>query len=102
SKGWCFVLQRCEKCNTQFSWSKIYTSFVWTHKPIVCDKCGAEHRITISGRFTFVFLTIVPMLIFTYFLSPFSNILVTLGIRFFIVVGGSLLTPFFVTYKGSL
>src|SRR5699024_12557295 len=81
--------------------SKIYTSFVWTHKPIVCDKCGAEHRITISGRFTFVFLTIVPMLIFTYFLSPFSNILVTLGIGFFIVVGGSLLTAFCVNYKVS-
>jgi hypothetical protein len=55
--------------------------------------------ITIPGRFIFVSFTILPMLIFGDFLSPFSNILVTLGIALIIFIIGSLLTPFFVTYK---
>ncbi|WP_374120503.1 TIGR04104 family putative zinc finger protein [Neobacillus sp. PS3-40] len=97
-----FILQKCENCNVQFSWKRIYKSFVFTYKPIKCDNCGTTHKITISGRFTFVSLTILPMLIYAKFLSHFSNILVTLGIGLLIFIVGSLLTPFFVTYKESL
>lgn len=92
-------MQKCENCNEQFSWSKIYKSFMWGYKPIDCDKCGTEHRITIFGRFTFVFLTIVPMLFFTNFLSPFDNFIVTLVIGISILIIGSLFTPYFVKYK---
>ncbi|WP_407703065.1 TIGR04104 family putative zinc finger protein [Virgibacillus tibetensis] len=95
-------MQKCDKCNMQFRWREIYKSFAWTYKPIECQKCGAEHRITISGRFTFVFLTIVPMLIFTNFLSPFKNFLVTLIIGLTLLIIGSLLTPFFVKYREKL
>ncbi|WP_042148265.1 TIGR04104 family putative zinc finger protein [Paucisalibacillus sp. EB02] len=94
-------MQKCENCNAQFSWNKIYKSFWWNYKPIKCDDCGAKHKITIPGRFVFVSLTILPMLIFGNFLSQFSNILVTLGIALLIFFVGSLLTPFFVTYKDS-
>ncbi|MFD0955925.1 TIGR04104 family putative zinc finger protein [Virgibacillus alimentarius] len=96
------TLQKCESCNSQFSWSKIYKSFWWSYKPIKCDSCGAKNNITISGRLTFVSLTILPMLIFGQFFSPFSNSLLTLGISLIIFLVGSLLVPFFVTYKASL
>ncbi|RKL65556.1 hypothetical protein CR203_20370 [Salipaludibacillus neizhouensis] len=95
-------MQKCENCKAQFSWSKIYKSFWWNYKPIKCSECGTIHKITIAGRFIFVSLTILPMLIFGNFLSPFSNIIVTLGIAIFILIIGSLFPPFLVTYKESL
>ncbi|MGM8365183.1 TIGR04104 family putative zinc finger protein [Virgibacillus sp. W0181] len=94
-------IQKCQNCNAQFSWSKIYKSFLWTYKPIKCSECGTIHKITIPGRIIFVSLTIVPMLIFANFLSPFSNLIATLTIGILILIIGSLLTPFFVTYKKS-
>ncbi|WP_188048674.1 TIGR04104 family putative zinc finger protein [Bacillus sp. CH30_1T] len=96
-------MQKCDKCNTQFSWSEIYNSFVWIYKPIECNNCGMEHRITILGRLSFAFCTIVPSLIFFNFLSPFENYyILTFVIGIFILLVGSLLTPFLVKYKGVL
>ncbi|MBU8790558.1 MULTISPECIES: TIGR04104 family putative zinc finger protein [Bacillaceae] len=97
----CYVLQSCENCNAEFSWSRIYKSLFWNYKPIKCNECNTIHKITIPSRFIFVSFTILPMLIFGHFLSPFSNIIVTLGIAFFIFIIGSLFTPFLVTYKES-
>lgn len=94
-------MQICENCNTQFSWKKIYKSFWWNYKPIKCDNCGAEHKITISGRIAFVSLTILPMLIYGLFLSPFNNISVTLATALLILFAGTLFVPFLVTYKIS-
>lgn len=95
-------MQKCEKCNAHFSWSEIYKSCWQNYKPIKCNECDTTHKTTVQGRLIFVFFTILPMLIFGYFLSPFSNLLVTLGIAFFICIIGSLLAPFLVTYKKSL
>ncbi|WP_442893611.1 TIGR04104 family putative zinc finger protein [Bacillus sp. 2205SS5-2] len=95
-------MQKCDKCKIEFSWSKIYKSFVWKYKPIECNNCGTEHRITKTGRLSFVLCTIVPSLIFMNVLSPFENIILTLVIGIFILIVGSLLTPFFVKYKGLL
>ncbi|MBT2214668.1 hypothetical protein F3157_20310 [Virgibacillus dakarensis] len=67
-----------------------------------CNECGTTHKITIPGRIIFVSLTILPMVVIGDFLSPIKNILVTLGIALFMLITGSLLTPFFVTYKKSL
>jgi len=60
------------------------------------------HKITIPGRITFVSLTIVPMLIFANFLSPFNNFIATLVTGILILIIGSFLTPFFVTYIKTL
>src|SRR5699024_1894054 len=95
-------IQKCQTCNAQFSWSKIYKSFLWTYKPIKCSECGMVHKITIPGRITFVSLTIVPMLIFANFLSPFNNFIATLVTGILILIIGSFLTPFFVTYIKTL
>ncbi|WP_422122322.1 TIGR04104 family putative zinc finger protein [Planococcus sp. X10-3] len=95
-------IQKCQNCNAQFSWSKIYKSFWWGYKPIKCSECGTVQKITIPGRITFVSLTILPMLIFANFLSPFNNFIATLATGILILIIGSLLTPFCVTYKKSL
>ncbi|WP_163100699.1 TIGR04104 family putative zinc finger protein [Peribacillus alkalitolerans] len=92
-------MQKCENCNTQFSWYKIFKSNVWSYKPIECDRCGSEHKITFLGRVTFVSLTIIPMMIFINFLSPFNNIIVSFFIGISILLIGSLLAPFLVKYK---
>jgi CXXC-20-CXXC protein len=95
-------LQECGKCHAQLSWRKIYESFWLSYKPIKCNECDTTHKITIPSRFIFVSFTILPMLTFGYFLSPFNNGFVTFGIAIFIFIMGSLLAPFLVTYKESL
>ena len=95
-------MQKCEKCNVHFSWSEIYKSIWKSYKPIKCKECDTTHKITVPSRLIFVSLTILPMLIFGYFLSPFSNVLITLGIAIFICIIGSFLAPFLVTYKEDL
>ncbi|WP_445683695.1 TIGR04104 family putative zinc finger protein [Sporosarcina sp. FSL K6-3457] len=88
------------KCIKPFSWSEIYRSFWrWMYKPIKCDKCGTEHRIAISGRLTFVSVTILPMSIFVNFLSPFDSFLSTLGVGIAILIISSLVTPYLVKFK---
>ncbi|WP_419465907.1 TIGR04104 family putative zinc finger protein [Bacillus spongiae] len=93
-----FALQKCENCNELFSWRKIYKSLWVGNKPIKCENCQGEHRIKLSGRFVTSSLTILPMLIFTSFLSPFSNPLLSLCIGLIIFFIGSLFTPYFVKY----
>lgn len=46
----------------------------WLHKPLVCHPCDATHKITISGRTIFALPTVLPMLIFVHFLTPFHPI----------------------------
>ncbi|SFN24870.1 TIGR04104 family putative zinc finger protein [Psychrobacillus psychrodurans] len=94
-------MQKCGKCNEHFSWSKIYESFWLNYKPIKCNECNTTHKITMPSTLIFVSFTILPMLTFGFFLSPFSNGLVTLGIATLIFIIGSLLAPFLVTYKES-
>lgn len=94
-------MQKCGKCNAHFSWRKIYKSLWWNYNPIKCNECDTTHKITMPSRLIFVSLTIFPMLSFGFFLSPFSNGVVTLGIAIFILIIGSMLAPFLVTYKKS-
>src|SRR5690625_1516882 len=93
------LIQKCQNSNAQFSWNKIYKSFWWNYKPIKCNECSTLHKLIIPGRIIFVSLTILSMLTFCNFFSSFRNPLVTIVIALFILIIGSLLTPFFVTYK---
>ncbi|MFE7064543.1 TIGR04104 family putative zinc finger protein [Sutcliffiella sp. NPDC057660] len=92
-------MQKCKNCNTPFSWSSIYKSFWLGYKPIGCENCNTEHRITVLGRLKFVSLTIIPMLVFGHFFSPFDNAFSTIGVGIAILIIGSLFTPYFVKYK---
>ncbi|WP_413469216.1 TIGR04104 family putative zinc finger protein [Rossellomorea aquimaris] len=94
-----FILQKCDKCHRTFSWKTIFRSFIWTYKPIHCTNCGTVHEITIRGRFSFTLCTILPAILFFNFLTPFENFVLTFVIGMLILLVGTLLTPFLVTYK---
>src|SRR5690625_1630391 len=94
------IVQGCQSCNKLVGWSKIYKSFWrWIYKSIECDNCNAEHKITIPGRSIFVSLTILPMLLFVNYLSPFNNLFATLSVGFTIFMIGSLFLPYLVRFK---
>lgn len=92
-------MQKCKNCNTEFSWGSIYKSLCLGYKPIECEKCNEEHIITVLGRFIFVSLTIIPMLVFGHFLSPFDNGFQTIAVSIAILIIGSLFTPYLVKFK---
>ena len=95
------MVQRYLVFDIEFSWSKIFKSFWWTYKPIECENCGTKHRITIFGRSTVVAMTILPMWIFYFFLSPFDNTFVTIGIGTLIAIVGLLFTPYVVRFENA-
>ncbi|MUV38743.1 hypothetical protein JNUCC1_02614 [Lentibacillus sp. JNUCC-1] len=87
-------MQKCLNCNRRFSWGQVYRSFLGLlYGSIECHHCGAKHKITISGRFIVTALTVLPMLIFMYFLSDL-NLLPTIGIGLVIAFAGSLIAPY--------
>lgn len=97
-------MQKCEKCHRSFSWSEIYKSF-WGlagYKSIECANCGSIHKITILGRFTFVGLTILPMLIVINLIiifTTFQSFIAVIGIGLAVLFIGSLLTPYTVRFR---
>ena len=92
-------LQKCDKCKSQFKWSKILKSLWKGYKPIQCDNCSSEHKLTFPSRFTVISLTMLPFFIFYFFLSPFDNVIMTFIIGLCIATLGFLLTPYVVHYK---
>lgn len=95
-------LQKCIKCNSQFGWRKIFQSYKWTYGPLECDNCGTIHKITVFGRFTVTFLTMLPFLIAQFFLIPSDNIFLTICGAALIAIIGFLLSPYVVRYKERL
>lgn len=96
-------MQKCQNCNVPFSWGKVYKSFwgLTGYQPIVCDNCGVKHKITIIGRFTVVTLTILPMLIITNNIIPYTSFISTLITGLAILFTGSMFTPFLVRFKAK-
>ncbi|WP_184665121.1 TIGR04104 family putative zinc finger protein [Texcoconibacillus texcoconensis] len=75
------LLQKCEYCNMRFTWYRLFKSFWnWSNKPIICNKCGSKHILTISGRIMFVCITVFPLLIVSVYIAPFNNILLDFAI----------------------
>ena len=64
-----------------------------------CENCHTEHRIILIGRLIFVSLTILPMLVYGFFLTPFDSVFATIGAGITILVFGFFFTPYLVTYK---
>ncbi|WP_198153463.1 TIGR04104 family putative zinc finger protein [Thalassobacillus sp. C254] len=68
---------KCTHCNASFKWSKTLKGN-WMFSTIQCNKCGKKSKITYFSRLIIVALTVVPLLIFGLFLSPFENVLITI------------------------
>ncbi|MGE8082036.1 TIGR04104 family putative zinc finger protein [Peribacillus loiseleuriae] len=56
-------LQKCDKCNTQFKWSKIYKSSFLAYR-LQCSQCGTKHKITFLSRIIISLLIGLPLWIF--------------------------------------
>ncbi|WP_026674040.1 TIGR04104 family putative zinc finger protein [Alkalihalobacterium bogoriense] len=89
---------KCTKCHQSLRWIDVFKAN-WFYSAVECEKCGTKSKITNLSRLTVVVLTVVPLLVFGLFLSPFENVLVTMILAVFIALAGSLLTPYFVKYK---
>ncbi|MGP4078415.1 TIGR04104 family putative zinc finger protein [Pseudalkalibacillus sp. R45] len=98
SSGRCYILPKCDNCNTIFKWRKIFKANLF-YSPIQCSKCNSVHKVAFLSRFTVTSLTVLPILIFGYYLSPFNNVIVTLIIGLCIAILGFLIAPFLVNYK---
>lgn len=94
-------LQTCDTCGKRFNWSEIYKSLLISYRPIRCNECAAEHRITFSSRMIAALIIVLPMNLFVFFISPplHLSILSTLlfGILFAFLF--SLVTPFLIKYR---
>lgn len=61
SEEW-ITVQKCQKCENQFTWKSMEKSLFWGYKPITCSRCDSTHyasfwtRIVLSGL-----ITMVPM-----------------------------------------
>ncbi|WP_396125422.1 TIGR04104 family putative zinc finger protein [Bacillus sp. Marseille-Q3570] len=90
-------MPKCENCNTTFKWSKILRANLF-YSPIPCSECNSEHKIAFLSRFMMTSLTVLPILIFGYYLSPINGLL-TMIIGLCIAILGFLIAPYLVEYK---
>jgi CXXC-20-CXXC protein len=95
-------VQKCVTCGNQFTWKEVQKAIQWTYKPLVCRKCGTEHKVTMLTRclvaFLIPFLTTFILLVFKYNNIPFYLGLTVITIFFFIFI---LSYPYFAKYKAS-
>lgn len=65
-------MQKCQKCENQFTWKSMEKSLFWGYKPITCSRCHNAHyvgfwtRIGLSGSMTMVpmvllFMRVIPL-----------------------------------------
>ncbi|WP_424923984.1 TIGR04104 family putative zinc finger protein [Alkalibacillus almallahensis] len=96
------ILQKCENCHAQFSWSKIYKSILANYRPIKCNECCTKHEITFLSRTIVAILTILPLFTLLIFLSPTNDATLIFGIATVGIILVSLIVPFLVSYKNCL
>lgn len=92
------MIQNCNKCKTSFQWGQVLKAN-WLRKNLRCENCGTEHKITQGSRLLFVYFSVIPLLIFGLFLTPFENVAYTIMASIAIAIVFSFWTPFFVKYK---
>ncbi|QFF98650.1 hypothetical protein PB01_07280 [Psychrobacillus glaciei] len=93
-------LKKCEKCNTQFSWGKIYKSLMIAYQPIVCSQCNTSHKIAFSSRVTVSITIVLPLMIFLFLISrqlSLSNFAIVSSLVIYFVLISSF-SPFLVKY----
>jgi CXXC-20-CXXC protein len=90
--------QLCIECGNQFKWTTIFKNIWQAYKPLKCQHCEKQHKVTSRSQIFVSLLMIVPMLLFGELfvgLSLIAKILVMLMVGFSI----SLLVPFIVKYR---
>ncbi|MFJ5564335.1 TIGR04104 family putative zinc finger protein [Lysinibacillus xylanilyticus] len=96
-------LQKCDKCNTQFKWSKIIKSIFLAYRPIQCNQCGTEHGIIFFSRIILSLLSVLPLCLFGSIISTQLSLSIsyTVSIMILYCVFLVLLFPFFAKYNSE-
>lgn len=89
---------RCDYCHAPLRWKRVYLAN-WTYGPVQCDQCALEYKITFSSRFIVTGLTVLPMLVFLYFLSSFHHVFLNIITSIGMAIAGSLMASFMVKYE---
>ncbi|WP_216827505.1 TIGR04104 family putative zinc finger protein [Alkalihalobacterium elongatum] len=88
----------CKNCNARLRWSQILRANL-SYGITECNKCGSKHQISFKSRFVVYLMTTFPFLIYGFFLTPFTNVFLTLITGFVIACVGFLLSPFVVKFE---
>jgi CXXC-20-CXXC protein len=96
-------LPRCNKCGLQMKWGVINKSLWLGYKPIICEKCNTEYKISFSSRGLVSIFIVAPMVFFGTFLFNYFHLNNFLTILFLISISifFSLFLPFMVKYNES-
>lgn len=95
-------LPKCNGCHNQIQWSKVFKSYWSGYKPIQCQKCKTELKVTFSSRTSTAISqsisTALIIFIFLYYqLNIYLGALVIILVSFLI----SLLFPFIIKYNNK-
>ncbi|WP_370876309.1 TIGR04104 family putative zinc finger protein [Neobacillus ginsengisoli] len=92
-------LQQCEKCRYKFKWREIQKSLLWGYKPLICKKCGLEHRINSMSRYLSGIFCGSIMLFYSFYLA--SKVSFALGCTLLVLLCfiDFLIFPYFTKYK---
>ena len=88
-------IQKCESCGYQFRWKEIQKAIRWSYKPLVCRKCGTEHRVTIRTR---LLVGLLASLIIAFLIKVSYELGLALSLPLIII----LLFPYFAQYKANI
>ncbi|WP_442788831.1 TIGR04104 family putative zinc finger protein [Halobacillus sp. HZG1] len=97
-------LPKCNVCNHQFNWKKVYIS-LFKSNTIHCEKCGTDLDATNLGRLK-VFFVLLPMLLISWIYNIYDysdfGFLISLLVMILIAFLISLFLPYLVKYESSV
>ncbi|MBO0589022.1 hypothetical protein I2484_17140 [Sporosarcina sp. E16_8] len=93
-------MQKCDHCNTPFTYGEINKSLWLAYRPIKCRQCGTKHKVLIASRFV-LSIIVVPITVFGIYLTSNFNlsILSMLAMVLLLTIPVSLLFPYLVKFS---
>lgn len=92
-------MQKCQKCENQFTWTSIEKSLALGYRPITCSKCKSVHYVSFWTRLGLAgSTTMLPMLLLFMRVIPLR---VDYWIAFYLTWAAVIIgiTPFFAKYR---
>lgn len=90
-------MQKCEVCNTRFTWKQFFVSLMLAYRPVACRSCGTIHKVTSKTRVFAALMLFVPVVVANLYLMG-SGIEVFFLALLIIFAVESLILPFLMKY----
>lgn len=91
-------MQKCQKCENQFTWKNVEKSLALGYKPITCERCHSIHHVGFWTRLGLaVSITMLPMVLLFLRVIPMG---MEYWIAFYLVWAAVVIgiAPFFARY----